>query len=506
MRLKHIMHYWAVIVLPFAGPAFANDSLSLIDRLHTPAAEHCEQEVINAFSDAQERFEFTFECGDELFDTRFNTLDGGGANVGDGGRFSGVPRADLNGERGWANHFPRRVTGPNAEACAICHNDPPTGAGAAGLNVIRDPLHSADPGLFIQRNTPSLLGTGPLQLLAEEMTTTLQARRTQARESACSSQRLQRLRLRTKGVNYGLAFIACDPNADDYRFTRGIDSDLIVKPFGWKGTEASLRAFNRDASHNELGMQPVELVGEQEDGDFDGVIDEFGIGDMTAFSIYIAGQARPVSTLELSDIGILELSAQERASIGRGSLVFNAIGCAGCHRPELRLNSTVFTEPSSNILYRDDVFPSGQSPLQEGVDPNDPVSFDLAADVPDNQFEFNGQVVALGNLQTDDQGRGIVRLYSDLRRHDMGSGLAEPINDDGISASVWMTKELWGVGSTAPYLHDGRATTLTEAILAHGGEGRLSRNRFRFLSQSNQSDVINFLNSLVLIKVEPGEG
>lgn len=503
MNSKYWKTYLSVIILLWASSAVATNELDLISQLHDPVAVHCEQQVINGFNDEFERFVYTFECGDELFDTRFNALDGGGANVGDGGRFTGVPRADLDVAGGWPNHFPERATGPNAESCAICHNDPPTGAGAAGLNVIRDPTHSADPSFFIQRNTPSLLGTGPLQLLAEEMTASLQSLRDRARVAACNSQRFVRIRLRTKNVSYGEARIACDPSSDNYRFIRGIDPDLVVKPFGWKGTVASLREFNRDASHNELGMQAVELVGTDQDGDFDGVSDELQVGDMTAFAIYIAGQARPVTTLELAEVGVTEVSQQERSSINRGNQLFRAIGCANCHRPDLRLNNTVFNEPSENENFREDVFPSGMDPISEGVDPQNPVSFDLAADVLDNQFEFNGEITRLGNLDRDSSDRGIVRLFSDLKRHEMGAELAESINDAGISASVWMTKELWGVGSTAPYLHDGRATTLTEAILAHGGESRFSRNRFRSLSRSRQSDIIGFLNSLVLIKVEP---
>ena len=68
--------------------------------------------------------------------------------------------------------------------------------------------------------------------------------------------------------------------------------------------------------------------------------------------------------------------------------------------------------------------------------------------------------------------------------------------------SVWITKELWGVGSTGPYLHDGRATTLTEAILAHGGEGAHSRDEFEDLSTARQSDILAFLNILILFKLD----
>ncbi|APR81131.1 Hypothetical protein A7982_06478 [Minicystis rosea] len=59
-----------------------------------------------------------------------------------------------------------------------------------------------------------------------------------------------------------------------------------------------------------------------------------------------------------------------------------------------------------------------------------------------------------------------------------------------------------GVGSTAPYLHDGRATTLTEAILAHGGEGAASQAAFVALPPESQRALIAFLDNQVLFKQE----
>lgn len=59
------------------------------------------------------------------------------------------------------------------------------------------------------------------------------------------------------------------------------------------------------------------------------------------------------------------------------------------------------------------------------------------------------------------------------------------------------------MGSTAPYLHDGRATTLTEAILAHGGEARQARAAFVALRRELQEALLAFLDNLVLVKL-PG--
>jgi Di-haem oxidoreductase, putative peroxidase len=61
-----------------------------------------------------------------------------------------------------------------------------------------------------------------------------------------------------------------------------------------------------------------------------------------------------------------------------------------------------------------------------------------------------------------------------------------------------MTAPLWGVGSTAPYGHDGRSINLTEVILRHGAEAQAERDRFAALPFSRQAVLLEFLNSLVL--------
>src|SRR5205823_3954227 len=106
----------------------------------------------------------------------------------------------------------------------------------------------------------------------------------------------------------------------------------------------------------------------------------------------------------------------------------------------------------------------------------------------------------LGSFKKDASGRAIVNLYSDLKRHDMGPGLAESVDEAKTGASVFLTRTLWGVGSTAPYMHDGRSSTLTEAILEHDGEGNASRAAFMAATAKERSDLIAFLNNLILFK------
>lgn len=88
-----------------------------------------------------------------------------------------------------------------------------------------------------------------------------------------------------------------------------------------------------------------------------------------------------------------------------------------------------------------------------------------------------------------------VNLYSDLLLHDMGS-LNDGIQQGDANPNEMKTAPLWGVRASAPYLHDGRAATLDDAIRAHDGEAKNSRDRYTKLSKSQQQWLIEFLNSI----------
>ncbi len=480
---------------------------SVITTLETPQAVHCDQEELISIDDPAAQAAEAFECGDELFGFEFNALDGGGANVGDGQRYTRVPRADKAGPGEWLNHVPARATGPNSESCGHCHLEPATGAGFSGLNAIRDPERQGQLGQFINRNTPHLMGSGAIQLLAEEMTQILKNSVAKGQSTSCSSNETVRVELEARGTDYGAVDVSCDGTLNTAELD-GIDNDLIVKPFGWKGTDLNIRGFTRNASHNEIGMQATELVGEGVDGDGDGVANELSVGDISAMVIYVAGQVRPTSKFELDRLGLMSLleeeplTRSERNQIVSGHRTFEEVGCSSCHDDQKNTVNTIFTEPSQTADYRDAVFPAGQDPVEMGVTPENPLVFDLTKDVGDNVFNVNGSEVRLGNFKTNARNRMRVQLYSDLKRHDMGPELAESIDEVGTGNSTWMTSRLWGVGSTAPYLHDGRASTLTEAILAHGGAGAESRENFLQSDTSEQESLIAFLKNLVLIREE----
>jgi hypothetical protein len=88
-------------------------------------------------------------------------------------------------------------------------------------------------------------------------------------------------------------------------------------------------------------------------------------------------------------------------------------------------------------------------------------------------------------------------IFTDFKRHDVGPNFYER-NWDGTLQTQFLTRPLWGVGSTSPYGHDGRSMTLNDVILRHGGEALVSRNAFAALSSNEQNSVIAFLNSLML--------
>ncbi|MFT5707142.1 MAG: cytochrome c553 [Oceanospirillaceae bacterium] len=467
---------------------------------------HISQQLLNNILKTKgdfDAFDMAFKVGDELFEHQFLAAEGVGANVGNGQRFSLIPRADLNKDQQWANHTPKRVTGPNAQSCDVCHGTPfGDGAGKVVMNNIRDPKHSGDISQFINRQPPHIFGIGALQLLAQEMTTDLANIKQQALVQAQNSGQSVTLPLASKGINFG-SLTAHSNQTLNTAAISGLDADLLIKPIEWKGITANIRAFVRDASHNELGMQATEITGDDVDGDGDGVVNELSVGDITAMVIYQAAQPRPTTNIELAKLGIIPALSQKMLNqIKQGETAFNKAACSACHQPSLTLNSAVFTEPSQHPLYRDSKFPAGQDPLQQGVNPNQPIRFDLTKDLPDNIITASdGSKTSFGNFETDDSGAAIVYLYGDLKRHDMGPALAEAIDEAGTGAATFLTKELWGVGSTAPYLHDGRATTLAEAIDFHGGESAASRKKHQALTKTEQNALIAFLNNLVLYKM-----
>lgn len=483
--------------------------LTVSSKSQQPQLEHITQAELNALvdSDPHEAFITAFEVGDEIFEIEANELDGVGANVGNGERFSKVPRMDLDGSEEWASHIPARDTGPNGQACTECHLKPfADGAGPIAGNNVRDPLRTGDISDFITRQPPHVFGIGAKQLLAEEMTADLHAIRDLASQRARNRNEAITRTLLTKGVKFGK--IIAKPNGDfDFSLLDGVDEDLVVKPLQWKGVEPTIRSFVRGAENNEIGLQAKELVGAGNDNDFDGVVDELGVGDITALAIYQAGQPRPVTKIELASYGLMDLSRADKMAILSGESLFHQAKCDTCHKPTLYLDDPVFSEPSQRETHRDEMFPSGDNPVLMGLSPEKAITFDLTKDMPDNLMTLaDGRKVHLGNFQKDRYGKTIVNIFSDLKRHDLGPGIAESVDEKDTGHSVFITQPLWGAGSTAPYMHDGRSPTIADAIMWHGGDAANSRRAFKRLSAQDQQALIAYVENNILLLAEEEEG
>lgn len=498
-----IMYFVILIILPFLILFFSKNVLSA-EGSAFPFKEHIDQKTL-----ADKPFIEIYKMGEKLFNTAYNSLDGVGANLsGDHPisiRFSRVPRADLPGFQ--AN--PIRVTGPSAARCADCHEQPPKGNGSDGVvnNEPRDPFKTGDPSQFIMRGAPHIFGSGALQLLAEEATVDLKKIKSEALIKAELGNSKVEVHLITfNKVNYGKA-IAYPTGEFDTSMVQGINGDLVVKPYQLKGSVASLRLITLGPADNSLGMQPVEFFGWDTDFDDDGVTNEFTVGDITVMMSYIAAQPRPTTKLELhrKTGGKYRLSKEEVSSIKRGEKIFSDVECVSCHVPRMELRNSIFQEPSKYPEYRFAFPPSGIDPIAEGLDPSNPVKFDLvnnpAINCKNHRVFYEddyGDRNCFLQFKSNSNGGAFVELYGDLKYHDMGLGLAESVDEVGTGISVWKTRELWGAGSTAPWLHDGRATTLDEAILWHGGEAKESRDLYAALNFYEKSDLIRFLKNLVL--------
>ncbi len=319
-------------------------------------------------------------------------------------------------------------------------------------------------------NPPKNLGMGGVELAGQEISRRLNRIANLSSRVAKILDKRFSLPLRAKGISFGE--IIAKPNGDlDTSKVEGVDGDLVIRPFGRKGEFDTVRGFDTGAMAFHIGMQSVDEFGPG-DPDGDGVEDELTTGEMSALHIFLTTSERPFQQ---------DLSTNQQR---RGKRIFNRIGCTGCHKPTINTRSSVLEYRISGLGV---------------IDPNeDPYySVDLANDVaPGAQFETNNR----GGIK--------VPIFSDYKRHNMGSRLAEsfhalenPDCDNEIAGTEitncnFITMKLWGLADTAPYLHDGRALTIFEAIAFHGGEAQRPRDRFLNLSKGGQNALLAYLGTL----------
>lgn len=378
-----------------------------------------------------------------------------------------------------------RTAGPDSNACRGCHNDPVAGgAGEFVANAFvsegfrEADFDSLDPQLSNERGTPALNGGGLVELLARDITRDLRSQRRAAVAEARTKAEPIRVSLTSKGISFGHLTLHPDGFVDLSEL-EGIDQDLLVRPFSQKGVFTSIRQFSVNALNAHHGIQAVERFGarytDTADFDRDGVADEMAAGDVTALVAFQALLPSPRS--------VPPEDADHATAATQGRTLFEQTGCTACHIPALPLESATFTEPGP---YN----PAGNLRLADVVAP---VSFEL--DVAD--------------FERDVQGRVMVPLFSDLKRHVIADAARphyanEILAQRFVNRDVFLTARLWGVGSTAPYGHRGDLTTLHEAIIHHGGEANQSRAAYEALPEDDRRRVIAFLQTLRIAGLETG--
>lgn len=216
-----------------------------------------------------------------------------------------------------------------------------------------------------------------------------------------------------------------------------LSNSLKLGRFGWKANNPTLLQQTAGAYNEDMGITnyvfPKESSYEQIQFDHRDDDPELADSVLRAVSFYVQTLAVPVRR-NASDVEVL-----------RGKELFTKASCASCHRPSMVTGVHVELPEVSNTR----IFP-----------------------------------------------------YTDLLLHDMGEGLADNRPDFAADGREWRTPPLWGIGLTQKvnghnfFLHDGRARSLEEAILWHGGEAENAVLYYKNLSKTDRLAILKFLQSL----------
>jgi cytochrome c2 len=404
--------------------------------------------------------------GRQLFQRKFTRLQGQGANEKDG-------VGDINGDIA--------IGAGLSDSCASCHGRPRGSAGTGGDVVTRPD----------SRDAGHLFGLGLKEMLADEITSDLRATRDLAITMAHETKRPVTLKLASKGVNYGRITANVDGSVDTTR-VQGVDADLRVKPFFAEGSTMSMREFIVTALHNELGMEASadpDLLTASAGGR---VVTPSGMvldGSKDKISAPPAPDAENGNEVDPALVDHLEFyllnyfkpgHGEPSQTAEHGRKVFARLGCESCHVGDLTINHD-----------------RRVADLETAYDPTRGIFNTLfATATPLIHVVDDGS--GLPTLKVPNGDPFVVKdIYADFKRHDLGSNFYER-NWDGTMQKEFLTRALWGVGSTGPYGHDGRSMTLNDVILRHGGESQVSRDRYAALHSSEKIALQIFLNSLVL--------
>ena len=454
--------------------------------------------------------------GEKLFTANFTIQEGAGRPLTKG---TGAMLSDPSDPLMFPRNF-NRLSGPEANSCAGCHNEPLTGGGGDRVTEVfvlgqrfdfstfdhsdsillkgaldergsfsthnEHPLAGSE-DFANERKTIGMFGSGFIEMLARQMTADLQAIRNLTPPGHANV-------LISKGVFFGTLSHNLDGSWNTSK-VQGIPApslassgpadppSLIIMPFSQAGATISLRQFSNNAFNQHHGMQAEERFGMGVDADGDGIVNELTTADITAATIYQATLPVPGR--------IVSRNPEIRKAEDHGEELFSKIGCASCHIPALPLtkNGWIYTEPNP---YN----PPGN--LQPGA-AGYPLKVDLTSRIlPSPRLPVKNGVVW-------------VPAFTDLKLHDITSGPDDPNSEmlDSNEAAgspaffagnrKFLTKKLWGFANSGPFMHHGKFTTIREAVLAHSGEALATRLAFTALSSYDQGSIIEFLKTLQVL-------
>lgn len=349
--------------------------------------------------------------------------------------------------------LPRDGLGPVyiERACVSCHALGAVGGADAGT----------DPNHFVQRFATFTMGAyDPLAALGGDV---LQTRSIAPLQPFCNvapesvPPQATILARRNPLQTFGTGLIDAIPDAtilagavdrgDGVHGRPNLDGSGRPGRFGWKAQGNTLLGFSAVAANGTQGLTTPQQPNEPRPQGQD-IPAGCTNADVGATSPNDATSAFIINTTAWQAMLAPPTPLPLDHETARGKRLFVNIGCAKCHTPELR---------------------TGNYSIQL----------------------VNGTTVPIDALSNK-----TAALYSDLLLHDMGPGLDEKIVMRQAQGSEFRTAPLWGLRVRTRLLHDGRATTVHEAIAAHGGEARIIRNRYLALHDWDQRALRRFLRSL----------
>lgn len=217
------------------------------------------------------------------------------------------------------------------------------------------------------------------------------------------------------------------------------EGETKIGRFGWKAINSSLRTQNAGALHQDMGLTSV--VNMQENcTENQSICKE----EQNGGSPEVSEASLQAIVDFMSALGVPERRIENVEKFEEGASLFETIGCNSCHRP------TMITDTSSKFK-------------------------------------------SLSNQK--------IYPYTDLLLHDMGDDLSDGVKEKDASGNEWRTPPLWGIGiveakENAKFLHDGRASSIKEAIELHGGEAQKVKESFLKLDTDEQERLLEFLRAI----------